>query len=127
MKTDGLELVQHQISLDYSHWPVGHVLKVATDNFNLTLRTPTGIAGPLALFNPQPDAVRCTLAQALLPPGSDVPSAFETVGHIAHLNLRDELLPYHKVIGQVLLDKNPHIRTVVTKVRRGLTRKKTWR
>ena len=52
----------------------------------------------------------------LLPPGSEVPSAFETVGHIAHVNLRDELLPWKAVVGQVLLDKNPKLRTVVNKV-----------
>eukprot|EP00884_Botryococcus_braunii_P009386 jgi/Botrbrau1/18449/Bobra.0072s0032.2 len=46
----------------------------------------------------------------------EVPSSFETIGHIAHLNLREELLPYKHVIGQVLLDKNPHIKTVVNKV-----------
>ena len=45
-----------------------------------------------------------------------MPSAYETVGHIAHLNLRDELLPWKHVIGQVLLDKNPSIKTVVNKV-----------
>ena len=55
--------------------------------------------------------------QRLLPEGCEVPSAYETVGHIAHLNLRDELLPWKHVIGQVLLDKNPSIRTVVNKVR----------
>jgi tRNA G37 N-methylase Trm5 len=47
-----------------------------------------------------------------------VPSSFETVGHIAHLNLRDELLPYKHLVGQVLLDKNPNIQTVVNKARR---------
>jgi len=55
--------------------------------------------------------------QRLLPPGAEVPSSFETVGHIAHLNLRDELLPYKHLVGQVLLDKNPNIRTVVNKAR----------
>ena len=57
-------------------------------------------------------------AQALLPPGMDVPASFETVGHIAHLNLRDELLPHKFVIGRVLLDKNTKIKTVLNKVRR---------
>ncbi|KAJ7948578.1 tRNA (guanine(37)-N1)-methyltransferase [Quillaja saponaria] len=53
---------------------------------------------------------------ALLPKGMVVPSAFETVGHIAHLNLRDELLPFKKFIAKVVLDKNkPKIQTVVNK------------
>lgn len=46
----------------------------------------------------------------------ELPSSFESVGHIAHLNLRDELLPHKQLIAQVLLDKNPSIRTVVNKV-----------
>jgi len=33
-----------------------------------------------------------------------VPTAFETIGHIAHMNLRDEQLPFKHIIGQVLLD-----------------------
>jgi len=44
-----------------------------------------------------------------------VPAGFETVGSIAHLNLRGSQLPYKHVIGQVLLDKNPKIKTVVNK------------
>jgi tRNA (guanine37-N1)-methyltransferase len=47
---------------------------------------------------------------------SEVPTAFETVGHIAHLNIRDDILEYKTVIGEVLLDKHPHIRTVVNKL-----------
>lgn len=46
----------------------------------------------------------------------EIPSAFEQVGHLIHLNLRDELLPYKYIIGQVLLDKNPSCKTVVNKV-----------
>jgi tRNA G37 N-methylase Trm5 len=32
-------------------------------------------------------------------------SGFATVGHIVHLNLREQLLPYRWVIGRILLDK----------------------
>jgi tRNA (guanine37-N1)-methyltransferase len=53
---------------------------------------------------------------ALLPEGLDIPSSFETVGHVAHVNLRDEHEPYKALIGQVILEKNAHIRTVVNKV-----------
>ncbi|MEW5318686.1 MAG: hypothetical protein WDW38_009888 [Sanguina aurantia] len=54
--------------------------------------------------------------RALLPAGIDVPQSFETVGHIAHLNLREEQLPYKLIIGQVLVDKNVHLKTVVNKI-----------
>ena len=35
----------------------------------------------------------------LFPAGAEVPSSFETIGHVAHVNLRDELLPYRRIIG----------------------------
>ncbi|XP_057766571.1 tRNA (guanine(37)-N1)-methyltransferase 1-like [Salvia miltiorrhiza] len=57
------------------------------------------------------------ILEALLPKGMTVPSAFETVGHIAHLNLRDEHRQYKSLIAKVVLDKNkPKIQTVVNKV-----------
>jgi len=57
------------------------------------------------------------ILKQVLPAGVEVPGSFETIGHVAHLNLRDELLPYKSVIGKVLLDKNgPRIRTIVNKV-----------
>ncbi|KAJ4816311.1 tRNA (guanine(37)-N1)-methyltransferase [Rhynchospora pubera] len=56
------------------------------------------------------------LLEALLPEDIIVPSGFETIGHVAHLNLREEHLPYKKLIAQVVLDKNkPKIQTVVNK------------
>ena len=53
----------------------------------------------------------------LLPevPEKDIPKSFETIGHVAHLNLRDELVQHQRMIGQVLLDKNPRLKTVVNK------------
>jgi tRNA (guanine37-N1)-methyltransferase len=51
----------------------------------------------------------------LLPQGVEVPSGFETIGHIAHLNLRDCHQNFKYTIGEVILDKNRHIRTVVNK------------
>jgi len=44
------------------------------------------------------------------------PTAFETVGHVAHLNLRENHLPYAKIIGDVLLECLPNIETVIQKV-----------
>ncbi|KAL5548081.1 hypothetical protein UlMin_003312 [Ulmus minor] len=80
-------------------------------------------------MKPMFDLVRCKLTlfydywqmneilEVLLPEDMIVPSAFETVGHIAHLNLRDEHLPYKKLIAKVILDKNkPKIQTVVNKI-----------
>lgn len=45
----------------------------------------------------------------------ETPGGFAAVGHVAHLNLRDVYLPYKHFIGQVLLDKNPMITTVINK------------
>lgn len=50
-------------------------------------------------------------------PVKEVPSAFEIIGHLAHINLRDELLPFKYMVGKALLDKNsPRIKTVVNKL-----------
>ncbi len=54
--------------------------------------------------------------EVLLPGMEDRPTSFETIGHIAHMNLRDEYLPYKQIIGEVVLDKNAHIDVVVNKV-----------
>lgn len=56
------------------------------------------------------------ILKEVLPSGMTIPTAFETVGHIAHLNLRNEHAPYRHTIAQIVLEKNkPRIRTVVNK------------
>ena len=57
--------------------------------------------------------------QMLLPKNireQDRPSGFEVIGDIAHMNLHESLLDYRFQIGQVVLDKNKNLRTVVRKV-----------
>jgi tRNA (guanine37-N1)-methyltransferase len=65
-----------------------------------------------------PDLTAEEVLRTLLPPETtEIPSSYELVGHLAHINLRNELLPYKYWIGKVLLDKNqPTIHTVVNKV-----------
>uniref|UniRef100_A0ABD2XES9 tRNA (guanine(37)-N1)-methyltransferase n=1 Tax=Trichogramma kaykai TaxID=54128 RepID=A0ABD2XES9_9HYME len=56
------------------------------------------------------------ILRAILPKEIEVPTSYSIIGHIVHLNLRDEQLPYKNVIGQVLLDKIPSAKTVVNKL-----------
>lgn len=52
----------------------------------------------------------------LLPPLVTVPTGYEIVGHIAHFNLQEEHWPHRCLIGQVCLDKNRCVKTVVAKL-----------
>jgi tRNA (guanine37-N1)-methyltransferase len=45
-----------------------------------------------------------TALRKLLPAHVQVPASFETVGHIAHLNLTEEARPFGRIIARVLLD-----------------------
>lgn len=45
----------------------------------------------------------------------DPPQGYETIGHIAHFNLKPEHEKYKHLVGEVLLDKNKNLRTVVNK------------
>eukprot|EP01039_Chlorochromonas_danica_P009182 gene9182-10140_t len=48
---------------------------------------------------------------------TEIPSSYEQAGHIAHVNLREEALPYKHLIGEVILAKNKkQIRCVVNKI-----------
>ncbi|KAM3444548.1 hypothetical protein NHJ13734_001362 [Beauveria thailandica] len=59
------------------------------------------------------DVMRSILPEELQ---NEIPSGFNTAGHVAHLNLRDQYLPYKHIIAQVIIDKNPGIRTVINKI-----------
>lgn len=59
------------------------------------------------------DILQAVLPERLL---DDIPTGFAQAGHIAHLNLRDDYKKFGPLIGQVILDKNPKIETVVDKV-----------
>ena len=63
------------------------------------------------------DTLTAEQVLSMLLPLEEIPSAFEAVGPVAHVNLRDEALPFQHIIGKVLMDKNsPRIQTVVNKV-----------
>ncbi|TVY18496.1 tRNA (guanine(37)-N1)-methyltransferase [Lachnellula arida] len=46
---------------------------------------------------------------------AEIPVGFTMVGHVAHLNIKEQYLPYRKIIAEVIVDKNPNIRTVINK------------
>ena len=51
-----------------------------------------------------------------IPADIEVPTSFEPIGPLAHVNLHPEQLPYKYIIGRVFLDKNPGLKTVMNKV-----------
>lgn len=56
------------------------------------------------------------LLKGILPEDLEGVSSFSQVGHIVHVNLRDEMLPFKGIVGQVLLDKVPNCKSVVNKL-----------
>lgn len=44
------------------------------------------------------------ILKELMPADVVVPTGFETIGHIAHFNLKDMHMPYRFLIGQVTMD-----------------------
>uniref|UniRef100_A0A182LVP9 tRNA (guanine(37)-N1)-methyltransferase n=1 Tax=Anopheles culicifacies TaxID=139723 RepID=A0A182LVP9_9DIPT len=55
------------------------------------------------------------ILKAVLPEDKEALSSFSKIGHIIHLNLKDHLLPYKQLIGEVMCDKIADCRTVVNK------------
>ena len=130
MHEEGLEVADYEQELGYDYWQADHILRVGSlhlhytcgsifpDRRAVTAQGTYGLQHDCSIRNAhnKQTPLRRLPAQKLLPAGSEVPSSFEAVGHIAHLNIRDELLPWKRVIGQVIMDKNPSITTVVNKV-----------
>ncbi|ORX37662.1 Met-10+ like-protein-domain-containing protein [Kockovaella imperatae] len=59
------------------------------------------------------------ILNSILPKDSNdefAPSSFTLTGHIGHVNLKEEWLPYKYLIAQVMLHKNAALRTVVNKL-----------
>ncbi|XP_038114805.1 tRNA (guanine(37)-N1)-methyltransferase isoform X1 [Culex quinquefasciatus] len=54
--------------------------------------------------------------RAVLPEDKEGLSSFSKVGHVIHLNLKDHLMPYKALIGEVIKDKIATCRTVVNKL-----------
>lgn len=59
------------------------------------------------------DILKAVLPENLL---DDIPTGFAQAGHVAHLNLHEEFKPFGSLIGQVILDKNSRVETVVDKI-----------
>ncbi|KAJ4429359.1 hypothetical protein ANN_28121 [Periplaneta americana] len=55
------------------------------------------------------------LLKAILPEDKDSLTSYSIIGHIVHINLREHLLDYKHIIGQILLDKVKGAKTVVNK------------
>ncbi|KAI1333395.1 Met-10+ like-protein-domain-containing protein [Xylariaceae sp. FL0255] len=62
------------------------------------------------------DVISCLLPKDLRDHQDSFPTGFNQAGHVAHLNLRSAFLPYKNLIGEVIVDKNPSVRTVINKI-----------
>jgi tRNA G37 N-methylase Trm5 len=73
--------------------------------------------GPLypITFRPEQLTASYILNKVLPPSVHPIPTSFETIGHIAHLNLKSHHIPYAKLIGTVLYESLPNIKTVLYK------------
>lgn len=55
------------------------------------------------------------LLKFILPENEEGVTSYSRIGHIIHINLRDQLLPYKEIIGEILLDKISGCKSVVNK------------
>ncbi|TDL28086.1 hypothetical protein BD410DRAFT_761443 [Rickenella mellea] len=100
LNAEGCELLPHAVELDYTYWTVGSSLSF-------------WLVSDKTICGPKDEILQAALPQELC---DESPTGFTVIGHIAHLNLNAEYLPYKHVIGQVILDKNTKVRTVINKL-----------
>lgn len=55
------------------------------------------------------------IIKSIIPDDIEPPSSYSIIGHIIHLNLKDEVLPWKKVIADVFIDKLKICKTVINK------------
>lgn len=55
------------------------------------------------------------LVKAIIPEGIEPATSYSKIGHILHMNLKDNLLPYKLAIAQIYMEKTPGCRTVINK------------
>lgn len=81
-------LVDHEIILDYDYWSIGEWTSI----------TPLGAFKlPITCYTIE------DIYDSVLPPHLPRHYSYETIGHIAHLNLREELEEYKRLIGEIIL------------------------
>lgn len=56
------------------------------------------------------------ILREILPSEVEIPQSYQTVGTILHVNLDSNQFIYKNIIGEVLLNKNKYIKTVITKI-----------
>lgn len=55
------------------------------------------------------------LVKAIIPDGIEPATSYSKIGHILHMNLKDNLLPYKTAIAQIYMDKIAGCKTVINK------------
>ncbi|KAJ4971336.1 hypothetical protein NE237_004435 [Protea cynaroides] len=102
-----IDVVPYSLTLGYSYWSADHILKQIL---------PVGVEVPSS-FETIIVGFQLITVKGFIFPSDELTVFLILSGHIAHLNITEELLPYKDVIAKVIYDKNqPRIKTVVNKV-----------